>query len=374
MQIGIVCYPTIGGSGVIATELARALACRGHTVHLISSELPIRLTACLPNLYFHQVIPPDYPVFQYRPYESALAGRLVRLVEGGMELVHVHYAIPHAVSAYLAQQTLAYQGKALPVITTLHGTDTSLVSQDPDLYPIVKLALSASSEVTAVSEALAQETQLHFHLQEKPLVIPNFVDTTRFSPERFDLRLRRAYAAPDEILLVHASNFRPIKQTPSILYILKELLEMNVPARLLMIGDGPERSYVERLAYQLELQERTSFTGSLQEVAPLLAIGDIFILTSAYESFGLAALEALACGVPVVAPAVGGLPEVIKPEAGRLFPPNDVHAACTAILEVLRNLPVYRSGARHIALEYDTHRIVPHYERLYEHMLSLTCL
>lgn len=371
MRIGIVCYPTVGGSGVVATELARNLACRGHTVHLLSSEPPVRLTGCLPNLYFHQVVPPDYPLFRYRPYESALAGRLVRLAEEGLDIIHVHYAIPHAVSAYLAQQALLHQRKSVAVLTTLHGTDTTLVSQDPDLYPIVELALRQSDEVTAVSRALAQETQVRFGLSSSPAVIPNFVDTEHFSPAKRDEGLRAAFASPDEILLVHASNFRPIKQAPQILYILRDLLSLGVPVRLLMIGDGPERARCEHLAHELNIWRRVHFLGSSHEVAPLLAIGDIFILASAYESFGLAALEAMSCGVPVVAPCVGGLPELISPDSGQLFPADNLRAARDAILKVIDALPAYKEKAHARALQYDTRHIIPLYEALYERVLHL---
>lgn len=370
MQIGIVCYPAIGGSGVVATELAHALACRGHTVHLISSEAPIRHSLCLPNLYFHQVVPPDYPVFRYRPYESALAGRMVRLAEEGVELFHVHYAIPHAISAFLAQHALRSQGRCIRVITTLHGTDTTLVGQDPDLYPIVELALRHSDAVTAVSQALAEESYYRFRLPTMPQVIPNFVNTHVFSPAQRREELRAAFAAPHEILLIHASNFRPVKQTLQLMYLLEELLQVGLPVRMLLIGDGPERPACERFAHELNLWKRTHFVGSLQEIAPILAIGDVFVLTSAYESFGLAALEALSCGVPVVAPAVGGIPEVITARAGRTFPPNNLKAARDAILHVLENLPAYRQGARQRAMEYDSGRVIPTYESIYEAILS----
>ncbi len=369
MRIGIVCYPTIGGSGVIATELAHHLACRGITVHLISSEAPVRYTRCLPNLYFHQVMPPDYPVFRYRPYESALAGRLVRLAEDGLDIIHVHYAIPHAISAYLAHQALLHQGKNIAVITTLHGTDTTLVSQDPDLYPIVELALRHSDEVTAVSSALARETQAKFRLEKPPQVIPNFVDTELFSPQRRDPALRKAFAREEEILLVHASNFRPIKQTPQILHIFSELLQIGIPAKLLMIGDGPERAQCEHLAHALGIWHKVHFVGSAHEIVSLLAIGDVFLLSSAYESFGLAALEAMACGVPVVAPAVGGLPEVVSPESGRLYPANDLTAAVHALLAVIEALPDFKAGARTRAQRFDASKVIPLYEQLYERTL-----
>ncbi len=367
MRIAVVCYPTLGGSGIVATELAKALSCKGHSVHLVSSEVPLRYSVCLPNLYFHQVIPPEYPLFRYRPYESALAGRLVQLAESeGVELFHVHYAIPHAVSAYLAQQVLKERGLRVPIITTLHGTDTVVVSQDPDLYPVVRLALRASTQVTAVSQALAEETEARFGLAGAVEVIPNFVDTEVFSPARYDANLRAAYAAPGEYLLVHASNFRPVKQVPQIIQLFARLVEIGVPARLLLIGDGPEKVLCEQQVRELRLGARVHFVGGIADVAPLLVIGDVFVLASAYESFGLAALEAMACGVPVVAPAVGGLPEVISSEAGQLFPKDDIEAALHVTLRVLEKLPRYRQAARQNALRFRKELILPQYEVLYQ--------
>lgn len=369
----MVCYPTLGGSGIVATELAKALSCKGHTVHLVSSEVPLRYDLCLPNLHFHQVIPPEYPLFRYRPYESALAGRLVQLVRGeGVEVFHVHYAIPHAVSAYLAQQVLQEQGIRVPLITTLHGTDTVVVSQDPDLYPVVRLALRASTQITAVSQALAEETEARFGLPGAVEVIPNFVDTKIFSSERYNASLRAAYAAPGEYLLVHASNFRPVKQVPQIVRLFARLREVGVPARLLFIGDGPEKVLCEQQVRELQLGPYVHFVGGITEVAPLLAIGDVFVLASAYESFGLAALEAMACGVPVVAPAVGGLPEVVSSAAGRLFPPGDPEAALYAVLAVLEKLPAYRQAARQNALRFQKETIIPQYEALYKRLSAYT--
>lgn len=369
VRIAVVCYPTLGGSGIVATELAKSLSCKGHTVHLISSEVPLRYSVCLPSLHFHQVIPPEYPLFRYRPYESALAGRLVQLAESeGVELFHVHYAIPHAVSAYLAQQVLRERGVRVPIVTTLHGTDTVVVSQDPDLYPVVRLALRASTQVTAVSQALAEETEARFDLAGSVEVIPNFVDTEVFSPGHYDDSLRAAYAGPGEYLLVHASNFRPVKRVPNIVRLFARLREVGVPARLLLIGDGPEKVLCEQQVRELRLGAEVHFVGGITDVAPLLAIGDVFVLASAYESFGLAALEAMACGVPVVAPAVGGLPEIVSSEAGQLFPEGDTEAALHAVLGILEKLPAYRQAARQNALRFRKEAIVPQYEALYQRL------
>lgn len=366
MRIAIVCHPVVGGSGIVATELAKALACRGHEVHLLSSSLPFRYTECLPQLHFHQVVPSDYPLFEYRPYESTLAAKIIELVRRGVEVVHVHYALPHAISAYLAHQALAQEGKTLSLVTTLHGTDTLLVERDPTLQPVIRLSLEHGQFVTAVSQALAQQSQKTFSLSQTPLVIPNFIDTQEFSPERFHAKLREKYAASEEVLLVHASNFRPIKRPLFLLRLLEELREIGIPAKLLMIGEGPERPACERFVHERGLTEVVFFEGARPDIAAFLAIGDIFILASQYESFGLAALEALSCGVPVVAPRVGGLPELLRTGGGILYEPHDLQEAAYAVLRVLQNLPSLRKEARATALNYATDSVVPQYENLYE--------
>lgn len=368
MRIAIVCYPTVGGSGVVATELAKALACRGHEIHLVSYERPVRAVRCHPNLHLHQVEPPAYPLFRYLPYESALAGRLVALAEAGVELIHAHYAIPHAVSALLASRYMALSGRTLPFVTTLHGTDTTLSQNAPDLWPIVRLALSKSNAVTAVSQALAQATQTTFSLATPPLVIPNFVDTNVFMPRQAP-DFRAIYASPQEYLFVHASNFRPVKQVPWLLQLFRRLVEMSLPAKLLLIGDGPERPAVEKLARELQIEKQVVFTGAVTEVQEYLALGDVFLLASREESFGLAALEAMACGVPVVAPRVGGIPEVVQ-EGGILYEPNDFASAEKAIFQTLKALAHYRHTAHQNALRFDIGRIAPLYESLYEAVVA----
>jgi len=353
---------------VVATELAKALACRGHEIHLVSYERPVRALRCHPNLHLHQVEPPAYPLFRYLPYESALAGRLVALAESGVELIHAHYAIPHAVSALLASHCVALSGRALPFITTLHGTDTTLAQSAPDLWPIIRLALHKSDSITAVSHALAQATQTTFSLSHPPLVIPNFVDTNAFRPRQAH-DLRAIYASPQEYIFVHASNFRPVKQVPWLMHLFKRLVEMGLPAKFLLVGDGPERPTVEKLARELKIDKQVIFTGAVTEVQDYLVLGDIFWLASREESFGLAALEAMACGVPVVAPRVGGLPEVIR-EGGILYEPDDLASAEKAVFRVLRHLAAYRQAARQNALRFDMNSIVPLYESLYEATLT----
>ena len=368
VRIAIVCYPTVGGSGVVATELAKALACRGHEVHLVSYERPVRAIHCHPNLHLHQVEPPAYPLFRYLPYESALAGRLVALAESGVALIHAHYAIPHAVSALLASRYVALSGQSLPFITTLHGTDTTLAQKAPDLWPIIRLALHKSDAVTAVSQALARTTQEAFALPELPLVIPNFVDTQVFVP-RPTPELRALYARPQEYIFVHASNFRPVKQVPWLIQLFHRVLQAGLSAKLLLVGDGPERPAVEKLVREMGLDRAVIFTGAVSEVQEYLLLGDVFLLSSREESFGLAALEAMACGVPAVAPRTGGLPEVVQ-EGGLLYEPGNLDAAEKALFEVLRNLPAYRQAARQNALRFDIHRIVPFYEKLYQTILA----
>lgn len=368
VRIAIVCYPTVGGSGVVATELAKALACRGHEIHLVSYERPVRAIHCHPNLHLHQVEPPAYPLFRYLPYESALAGRLVALAESGVAIIHAHYAIPHAVSALLASRYVALSGQRLPFITTLHGTDTTLAQEAPDLWPIIRLALHKSDAVTAVSQALARTTREAFALPELPLVIPNFVDTQVFAP-RPTPELRAIYARPQEYIFVHASNFRLVKQVPWLIQLFYRVLQAGLSARLLLVGDGPERPAVEKLVREMGLDRAVIFTGAVSEVQEYLSLGDVFLLSSREESFGLAALEAMACGVPAVAPRTGGLPEVVR-EGGLLYEPGDLDAAEKALFQVLRDLPAYRQAARQNALRFDIHRIVPFYEKLYQTILE----
>lgn len=374
MHIGIVCYPTYGGSGVVATELGKALARRGYQVHFITYALPWRLDAFHDNIFFHEVELPNYPLFEFQLYSLALAGKLVDVARyERLDLVHVHYAIPHAISGYLAQRMLwEHHGILLPVITTLHGTDITLVGLEPSFHPVVRFSLEHSDAVTAVSSFLAEKTRHQFQIQRPIEVIPNFVDTHTFAP-RPNSELRRQFAPRGEFVLMHVSNFRPIKRSPDTVRILAEVRTV-LPAKLILIGDGPERSEAERLARQLGVDEHVRCLGKQPATPELLSVADIFLLPSQSESFGLAALEAMSCGVPVVATTAGGIPEVVRHgETGFLAEIGDIERMARYCLDLLSNPKkhqLFRERARQRALEFDTERIVPLYEQLYQRVLE----
>ncbi len=310
MKVAIVCYPTFGGSGVVASELAMEVASRGHCVHVLSYQLPVRLDPLKRNVFFHQVETSNYPVFHYPPYMLALATKLVEVVRAhGARIVHLHYAIPHTASAILAR--LMCEECGIRIITTLHGTDITLVGAEPSYFEITRFAIEASDGVTAVSEYLADATYRRFRVKNEIRVIPNFVDVERYRPERRDPALRTRYAEPEEKLLVHVSNFREVKRVVDVVRVFARVAR-RLPARLLMVGTGPDRVQAEEELARLGLAERASFVGPVGEVPELIAIGDLFILPSLSESFGLAALESLASGVPVIATRTGGLPELIE--------------------------------------------------------------
>ncbi|GBD07509.1 N-acetyl-alpha-D-glucosaminyl L-malate synthase [bacterium HR21] len=374
LHIGIVCYPTYGGSGVVATELGKALARRGYRVHFITYALPWRLDAFHDNIFFHEVELPNYPLFEFQLYSLALAGKLVDVARyERLDILHVHYAIPHAISGYLAQRMLwEHHGMMLPVITTLHGTDITLVGLEPSFYPVVRFSLEHSDAVTAVSSFLAEKTRHQFLIQRPIEVIPNFVDTRTFVPHP-NPELRRQFAPQGEYILLHVSNFRPVKRSPDTVRILAEV-RSAVPAKLILIGDGPERSEAERLARQLGVDEHVRCLGKQPVTPELLSIADIFLLPSQSESFGLAALEAMSCGVPVVATTAGGIPEVVRHgETGFLAEIGDIDRMARYCLELLSNPKkhqLFRERARQRALEFDTELIVPLYERLYQRVLE----
>jgi N-acetyl-alpha-D-glucosaminyl L-malate synthase BshA len=377
MRIGITCYPTYGGSGVVATELGKALALRGHEVHFIAYALPLRLDHVAENVHYHEVRVNAYPLFEYPPYALALASTMVDVAKHhGLDLLHVHYAIPHATSAVLARSILAREGIDLPVVTTLHGTDITLVGQDPAYLPVVDYSLCESDGVTAVSDYLRRETNANFCASCPVEVIPNFVDTERF--RRMDKEhFRRAIAPNGEKLLVHVSNFRPVKRAADAVRVLATLLQSSggdgaaSPIKLLLVGDGPDRPTCEALARDLGVADAVRFLGKQEPVAEILSVADVMLLPSESETFGLAALEAMACAVPVVSSDAGGLPEVnLDGVTGYLRPVGDVPAMAAATRLLLEDEPLrlqMAEAARSRAVaEFDVHRIVPQYEAYYE--------
>lgn len=372
MRIGIVCYPTFGGSGVVATELGMALAEKGHVVHFVTYDRPVRLRDH-PNVFYHEVRVSDYPLFEYQPYELVLTSKLVDVAKyEGLDLMHVHYAIPHASAAWMAQRILAAQGRFVPFITTLHGTDITLVGRDPSFEPVITFSMERSNAVTAVSESLKRDTYTHFPLQRDIRVIPNFVclDTYRHTP---DPALRKRFAPNGEALLVHVSNFRAVKRVGDVVHMFK-LLRKRMPARLLLIGDGPERQLIENTCRQEGTCDAVHFLGKMTRPEEVVASCDLFVLPSETESFGLVALEAMACGVPVVSSDTGGLPEVnVHGESGLLNPVGDIEAMAANAFEILKDEQSrarYRKGAMDQAKRFDLHKVLPRYEALYEEVVA----
>lgn len=372
MKIGIVCYPTFGGSGVIATELGKSLAKVGHQVHFITYSQPQRLDFFNENLYYHEVNIPAYPLFQYPPYESALSSEMVHVAQYmKLDLLHVHYAIPHASSAYLAKQILATQGIHIPVITTLHGTDITLVGKDSSYEPVVTFSINQSDGITAVSEFLKNDTYRHFAVTKDIEVIPNFIDLERFKRQKKD-HFKLAICPNGEKLVVHTSNFRKVKRIDDVIMIF-HALRKRVPSKLLLVGDGPERARIERLCMDLDMFPDVRFLGKLDAIEEVLSVADLFLMPSETESFGLAALEALACEVPLVTTNVGGLPELnIQGVTGFLSDLGDVDdmVAKAEIILADENLPTFKANALARAKEFDITRILPHYERYYEQILE----
>ncbi len=368
----MVCYPTFGGSGVVATELGKALAARGHEVHFITYDQPVRLGSFRPNVFYHEVRISKYPLFDYPPYELVLASKMVEVArQQKLDLLHVHYAIPHASSAYTAKQILKHSGFHLPVITTLHGTDITLLGKDPSFEPVISFAINQSDAVTAVSSSLRSDTYKLFGINQDIEVIPNFV-----CPQHFNglgsAHPRSEFAQKHEALVCHVSNFRPVKRVEDVVRSFALLREKR-PARLLMVGDGPDRPAAERLAREMGIADGVTFLGKLKNPLEALAIADLFLLPSESESFGLAALEALACGVPVVATETGGLPEVIRHGvSGMLASVGDVErmADHAAFLLAPENHPRFKKQAIERASAFEINAVLPHYLEAYERILS----
>jgi N-acetyl-alpha-D-glucosaminyl L-malate synthase BshA len=373
MNIGIVCYPTYGGSGVVATELGKGLAARGHKVHFISYTQPARLDIFMENIFYHEVAMVHYPLFEHSPYVLALTGKLVDVVKyEKLDILHVHYAIPHATAANLAQQILASQGIRVAVVTTLHGTDVTLVGKDPTYEPVVSFAINQSDAVTAVSEFLKADTYKHFHVNREIEVIPNFIDLNRFS-HKSKSHFKMAIAPNGERIVTHVSNFRKVKRVDHVIEVFKGIQD-RLPAKLLLVGDGPERQKAEQQCRELGLCDEIRFLGKQEAIEEILSISDLFLMPSETESFGLAALEAFACQVPVVSSNAGGLPEVnIHGETGFLADFGDVAAMVDYSVQILESderLAFFRRNALQQAKQFELHNILPLYEALYERTLA----
>ena len=373
MKIGIVCYPTFGGSGVVATELGKALADNGHQVHFITYRQPARLDFFSENLFYHEVSVSNYPLFDYPPYELALASKLVDVVRfEKLDLLHVHYAIPHASAAFMAKQILATFGIHIPVVTTLHGTDITLVGKDPTYNPVVTFSINQSDGVTAVSENLKADTYKHFDVNKDIKVIPNFIDLERFSLKVKD-HFKLAIAPNNERIIVHTSNFRKVKRTQDVVHIF-EKIQKEIPSKLLMVGDGPERVYCEQLCRDLEICKNVRFLGKQDAVEEILSVSDLFIMPSESESFGLAALEAMACKVPVITSNAGGLPElVINGVTGFMDNVGDIEAMAAHAIYILQDdqqLEAFKEGALSRAKEFELSLILPVYEQYYMDVMA----
>ncbi len=372
MNIGIVCYPTFGGSGVVATELGKALAKEGHRIHFITYSQPTRLDFFNENLYYHEVDIQSYPLFQYPPYELALASKMVEVVQfEKLDLLHVHYAIPHASAAFMAKQILRTKGIEIPVITTLHGTDITLVGRDPSYEPVVTFSINQSDGVTAVSSSLRKDTYDLFEITKDIEVIPNFIDLERFKKQKKD-HFKKAICPYDEKLIVHTSNFRKVKRVEDVIRIFIGIRKV-MPAKLLMVGDGPERSKAEALCRETCAFDDVRFLGKLDAIEEVLSVADLFVMPSEKESFGLAALEAMACEVPVISSNTGGLPELnIDGLSGFTCDVGDVTSMTEKALFVLSdaNLPEFKDGALTRAKEFDISNILPMYEAFYNKIVD----
>ncbi len=372
MNIGIVCYPTFGGSGVLATELGKALATRGHQVHFISYNQPARLDFFTENVFYHEVSILKYPLFEYAPYETALAGVIVDVVKtANLDVLHVHYAIPHASAALLAKSILSEEGRNIPVITTLHGTDITLVGREATFEPVVSWSINQSDAVTAVSQSLKNDTLEHFHIKREIDVVPNFIDFTRFNKQPKE-HFKKAISPNGEKILVHTSNFRKVKRVEDVISVFC-LVNQRIPSRLLMIGDGPERSHIEKMSREMQCHNSITFLGKQEAVEEILSVCDLFILPSETESFGLAALEAMACEVPVISSNAGGIPEVnVHGVTGYLSNVGDVADMANNAIKMLENeevLKTFKHNALQRAKEFDLDKIMNDYLEIYKRCL-----
>ncbi len=368
MNIAIVCYPTFGGSGVLATELGKALADKGYNIHFITYQQPVRLSGFHANIFYHEVGVPTYPLFDYPPYETALASTMVDVVNNNdVDLLHVHYAIPHAAAAYMAKQILAKQGKRIPVITTLHGTDITLVGRDKTYSPVVTFSMEESDVLTAVSENLKEETYRNFTIEKPIEVIHNFVDVKRFHKKPVDA-FKKLIAPEGQKIIVHASNFRKVKRVDDVIKTFL-LLNKEIPSKLLLIGDGPERPQIESMTRDCENHAEIKFLGKQEQMEEILPIADLFLLPSEYESFGLAALEAMAAEVPVISTNAGGLPEIIiDGNCGYMSNVGDVEDMSRNAIRILEDEATHKTFKKNAlaqAQKFDIHNIVPLYENIY---------
>ena len=369
MRIGIVLYPTFGGSGIVATELGKALSKKGHEIHFITYSEPVRLGELRKNIFYHEVRTSDYPLFKFTPYEQVLTSKLVDVVKfERLDLLHVHYAIPHASAAYMAQQILKDQGVEIPFVTTLHGTDITLVGKDPSFEPVINFSINKSNRVTAVSENLKKETFELFDIKNNIEVIPNFICLKEYKLDNNDYYKKR-FAPNNEKVICHVSNFRKVKRIEDVI-IAFEGISKEMDVKLLLVGDGPERARLEQISRNSKFSKNIFFLGSLKSTKEVLNISDLFILPSSKESFGLSALEAMACGVPVIASDSGGIPEVIfHGKSGLLNSVGDTYQMTKNALKLLSNdslLEKFKTNAYQQAMKFDIEVILPKYEKLYE--------
>lgn len=370
MNIGIVCYPTFGGSGVVATELAKGLAKRDHNVHILSYARPARLDTFRTNISYHEVNMNTYPLFEYPPYDLALANQMASLIEyEKIDVLHVHYAIPHATSAYLAKQILGEKAEHVPLITTLHGTDITIVGSDPSYKNVVDFSINQSDGVTAVSEYLREETYERFDIKKDIKVIPNFIDLDRFQKSDQN-HFKKAICPNDEKIVVHVSNFREVKRVPEVVSVFARILENDIKAKLLLVGDGPDRQRAEQRCRELKICDQVRFLGKQDQVEDILSIADLFLIPSGSETFGLAALEAMSCSVPVISSNIGGLPEVnIHGETGYLCDLDDIDCMGDYAVEILSDESLHKElaqNARKQAETFEMSKIISQYEQYYK--------